>query len=109
MYEYKAKVLRVIDGDSLEVLMDLGFSVHVKASLRLDGIDAPEINTPEGRASRAYLVETLPEGAWVVVTTRKDKTEKFGRMLAVVKKDGEDLNRTMLEKGLARPYDGGKR
>jgi endonuclease YncB( thermonuclease family) len=55
MYEYMAKVTRVIDGDTIEVEIDLGFKIKHTTILRLSGINAPELRTPEGVAAKRYL------------------------------------------------------
>lgn len=108
VYCYSAKLLRVVDADTLCLMVDLGFSTHVETTVRLDGIDAPEIGTPEGKAARDYLVVLLP--AQFVIRTRKDRREKFGRMLAVIElPDGTTANQQMLAAGHAKEYAGGTR
>lgn len=117
MYEYRAKIIRVIDGDTVEADLDLGCDVHVNLGLRLVGINAPEHGSAQGDAATeamrriiaAYAVDGL-----LVVRTVKDQTEKYGRYLATLvgwHENGEeaDLNQRMIELGHAVPYFGGPR
>lgn len=111
MYEYAGKVERVIDGDTVEVILDLGFKVWLRQTVRLDGIDAPEMKTPEGKAAREFLAELVARNPVGFVTTRKDRQEKYGRYLADVRLQGQaaGLSRLMVEAGHAKPYSGGAR
>ena len=106
MYTYRCMVLRVIDGDTVDVGVDLGFNIHFKNRFRLFGIDAPEKNTPEGKAARDYLVTMMPPGSDLLVTTEKDKTEKYGRYLGTFSSletafDSKSINQLMVEAGHA--------
>ena len=91
MYTYQAKLFQVIDGDTVDLLIDLGFGVHVRERCRLYGIDAPEMPSEAGKAAKAYL-ELLIRAATgeLFVATRKmarrpkEKTDKYGRYLAVL-------------------------
>lgn len=106
MYEYNAVILRVVDGDTVDVNADLGFDVHFNIRLRLSGINAPEISTQEGKDTTAYVRSVLPLGAKVVIKTTKDRKDKYGRYLAeiVFPETGEVLNQILLQKGLAVTY-----
>lgn len=117
LYHYRATVLHVVDGDTLDLSVSLGFDMAFKARFRLTGINTPESYGPdacdEGRAAKQFLISTLPVGAAVVVKTTKDKKEKYGRFLAEVyplDAKGEVLsqsvNALMVEKGHAKFYDG---
>jgi len=81
MYEYKAKLVSVVDGDTVRVDVDLGLNIHTYLTLRLAGINAPELGTPEGVAAKAYLVAATGDGS-LVIRTVKDRREKYGRYLA---------------------------
>jgi len=123
MYEYRARVLSVHDGDTCTVDIDLGFSVWVrKCVIRLDGLDAPELPTLEGQSAKAALIGLALNtgvGQDVILRTRKDATEKYGRMLGtiilpVLTVDGVttvnvNANEWLIAHGFARPYFGGKR
>ncbi|MBR19853.1 MAG: nuclease [Euryarchaeota archaeon] len=93
MYEYKSKILRVVDGDTVDVDIDLGFGVWMhKERVRMMGIDTPESRTRDkvekkfGLASKARLKELLPTGSIQILKTEidksgEDKKGKFGRIL----------------------------
>lgn len=110
-YEYDGVVLRVVDGDTVDVelrrTVDFGFNIiqtttH-KLKVRLYGVNAPEMSTPEGKQVRLWLIEQVM-GKAVRVKTVKDRTEKYGRYLATLVIDGEDINRLMVETGRAVEY-----
>ena len=94
MYTYKAKLIDVIDGDTVDLMIDLGFGVHVKERCRLYGIDAPEMPSDAGKIAKAYLESLLnaATGELFVATRKmtrkpKEKTDKYGRYLAVLYDD----------------------
>lgn len=111
LYEYRATVIKVVDGDTIDVRADLGFDVHVSMRLRLAGIDAPERNTEAGKMAALWLSDRLPAGMEIIIRTQKDRREKFGRYLAEVMTGAGEvtLNEMMVANGLAKPYGGGKR
>ncbi len=90
MFSYQAKLIEVIDGHTVDLLVDLGFGVHVKERFRLYGIDAPEMPTEAGKIAKAYLESILGTAIDIYVSTRKmtrkpqEKTDKYGRYLAVL-------------------------
>ena len=87
MYQYKAQVRQVIDADTIDVLIDLGFGVHTMQRLRLYGIDAPEMKTEAGKIAKEYVKSVLlgaDASMFVYVRTIKDKKDKYGRKLAVL-------------------------
>ena len=101
-YTYKANVNRVVDGDTFDVTIDLGFRITTHQRLRLVGVDTPEIRgpeRPEGLKVKAY-VKGLIEGKEVTIETFK--IGKFGRYVAEVYLDGgEKLSEHLLAKGMA--------
>lgn len=112
MYEYRAQITKVVDGDTVDAEVDLGFHVQFTMRLRLFGINAPEMNTSAGPLSKAHLIELLsppteppiPAGIYLPVTirTQKDRTEKYGRYLAtIIRTDGVDVNALMVADGFA--------
>lgn len=107
MYNYTAKVIRVVDGDTIDVEIDLGFDIWHKVRLRLAHIDAYEQNTVKGRQATAYLKACLEQDPLVEITTLK--TDKYGRYLAEVFVKGNSINQNLLKIGYAIPYEGGKR
>ena len=105
------EVLRVVDGDTVDVLVDLGFSTHRKIRVRLDGIDAPETRTRDaaeklrGYAAKSWLEEKLVQAKFVSIKTIKSgSTGKYGRYLCVLYADGVNLNQRMVKEGLAKVY-----
>lgn len=95
-----------MDGDTVDANVDLGFSVYKKERLRLNGLNAPEKGTIEGVNSKEWLKTQLPVGTVVTVRTQKDKTEKYGRMLATILLNDVDLNAELIALGLAKSWDG---
>jgi len=116
-YYYGCELLRVVDGDTIDVRADLGFDVSLKLRLRFKGINTPESRTRNkaekvlGLAAKEFLKTTL-EGAGLIEFESFGKG-KFGRVLAVpyVTVYGEriDVCQLLVTKGHARIYDGGKR
>lgn len=107
LYHYRFTVERVLDGDTVEGLIDLGFSIFQRIRLRLYGINAPENTGPTreaGKESAAYLA-TLVQNLGVpvkngigrlVVETIKDKDDKYGRTLAILFAGDAEINRMMV-------------
>lgn len=108
MYEYAATVVRVIDGDTVDLVIDLGLHVQTATRVRLLGLNAAEHGTPEGDAATAWLRDKLPVGYLLMVRTKKDKTEKYGRWLGTLIRSGEttSLNTQLIEAGHAKTWDG---
>lgn len=105
-FEYDAGVLRVVDGDTVDLCIDLGFDVQISMRVRLYGINAPEMSTPEGKLARLWMVGQLQAmGMRCTVETVKDRQEKYGRYLAILKdRAGNSLNQEMIDAGHAVPY-----
>ena len=113
MYEYKCTVDRVVDGDTIDVTLDLGFSVLYKTRVRLFGIDTPESRTRDkdekarGKMSAAFLKMAVEGADTVVIRTKlRDSKGKFGRVLGNVVVDGENINQSMIDANLAVAYYG---
>lgn len=105
MYEYAATIARVVDGDTVHAEVDFGCDTYRRMTLRLYGINAPELNTAAGKEARAFLAEMV-EGRAVTLHTVKDRTEKYGRYLATLFIAGkqQSVNETMVATGHAVPY-----
>ncbi len=91
MYQYKAKLIKVVDGDTVDALIDCGFSTFKKERVRLLGIDAPESRTRDkaekkkGLAAKARLKELIKEGKnEFIIETSIDKKGKYGRLLGKI-------------------------
>jgi micrococcal nuclease len=116
MYEYYVrKVENVVDGDTIDVLIDLGFDILFQSRVRLAGIDTPESRTKDlkektlGLESKEYLKKALKDAKSVVIKTEKmDSSEKYGRILGWVYINGEtvSLNDMMINDGYAWGYLG---
>lgn len=106
MHEYEAQVVNVVDGDTIDVVVDLGFKILTAQRLRLSRVDTPE----RGQAAfddAKQFVKTLIENKRVVVKTHK--VSKWGYYLADVTIDGKDVSDSLIAAGLGKPYDGGKK
>ena len=116
MYEYYVrKVENVVDGDTIDVLIDLGFDILFQSRVRLAGIDTPESRTKDlaekalGLESKEYLKKHLKDAKSVVIKTEKmNSSEKFGRILGwlYVNGDTESVNDKMINDGYAWGYMG---
>ena len=114
MYEYKVKeVVKVVDGDTVDLVLDLGFGLYKKERVRVAGIDAPESRTRDkqekqyGLAAKAWMKGMLSDCEGLTVRTEKDG--KYGRMLGWLYKEDLCINTRMIEAGFAWAYDGGKK
>lgn len=99
---------RIIDGDSQELSIDLGYSLRIEIRTRLAGVDAPEKSTAAGQLVRQMCEQ------WVAARTanlvwHSISLDKFGRSLGDLVGDGQALAEYLLRHGLARSYDGGRR
>ena len=109
MFEYRAKILSVYDGDTCRADIDLGFGVVLKnQQLRIHGIDTPEIGDDAGYAARDFARALMPACLIVTIQTFKDSKEKYGRYLAkITLPDGSDFASAMVAAGHAVTYFGG--
>lgn len=112
MYEYKAKVIDVYDGDTCTIVLDLGLNISKKEKVRLYGIDTPELRSKSivekdyAKMARDYLRELI---LGKEVTVRTHKTGKYGRYLVDIYLDSTHINNLLIQKRLAREYFGGKK
>ena len=116
MYEYKVnEVTKVVDGDTVDLQIDLGFDITKKERVRIGGIDAPESRTRNleekklGLEAKAFVQEQLETAESIIIRTQK--TDKYGRILGWLYLNGEtvSLNDQMVEAGYAWIYDGGRK
>lgn len=116
MFEYYVKkVSKVVDGDTIDVDIDLGFDISFTSRVRLAGIDTPESRTTDkiekalGLESKAFLKNAIDSAKTVVIKTEKmDSSEKYGRILGWVYLDGSEvsINEQMISEGYAWGYLG---
>ena len=111
MYEYNCNVKRVVDGDTVDVIIDLGFDISYSSRVRLFGIDTPESRTRDkdekarGLISKDFLKSYLNKGG-VDIRTRKDKKGKFGRILGEMIVEDTNINKLMIQEHHAVKYHG---
>ena len=117
MYEYRCKVVKIIDGDTVDVDIDLGFGVWLKKErIRMFGIDTPESRTRDleekkyGNAAKELITGMLNDEGGIVLKTRKDKEGKYGRILGELWRTTDfadkSINDYMIEKHHAVAYHG---
>ena len=116
LFTYKAEVERVVDADTLWVVIDCGFDTEARKKVRLRGINAPELDTRLGRRAKRFVEKLLKPCSFIVVKTYKDQSDKYERYLvdiyfkqgepdpAAVAAAGEYLNQRLLDEGLAQAY-----
>jgi len=116
---YGATVLKVIDGDTMDLMIDLGFNIHHKIRVRLYGVNTPESRTKDlaekemGLKAKQFTEDWITRHKWVYVNTIPDKNDKYGRVLARIfsSEDVKDvktacLNQDIIQSGYAREYFG---
>jgi micrococcal nuclease len=113
MYKYNAKLDRVVDGDTIDALVDLGFDTWKKVRIRMMGMNAPESRTRDleekklGLAAKDRLIEMLGDGEF---TLQSHGVGKYGRCLGEIFRESDvSLNKQLINEGHATEYFGGKR
>lgn len=110
MYEYKAEIVRVVDGDTVDLIVDLGFGMRMQERFRLYGINAPESRTRDlaekrlGKIATSYLISRIGSTTDLRIRTFKDSKGKFGRYLCVLMDDDININEEMVSRGFAEEY-----
>tara|TARA_A100001035_G_scaffold273344_1_gene263739 strand:+ start:1168 stop:1596 length:429 start_codon:yes stop_codon:yes gene_type:complete len=112
-YSYRVKsIKKIIDGDTFDCIMDLGFDVLLEARVRMMGIDTPESRTRDleekkfGLLAKEYLTEKLATEDIIVTTEVDNEKGKFGRILGWVWADGVNVNQNMIDENMAVAYHG---
>ena len=118
-YIYRIKsITKVVDGDTIDANIDLGFDISLTKRIRLAGIDTPESRTTNlkekalGLESKEWLKKTLEGAKDILIKTEKpDSTEKYGRIIGHLFINGQEtsLNNQMIDEGYALAYEGGKK
>lgn len=102
MYQYNAVVNKIIDGDTVNLTIDLGFRLSYTANCRLSGINAPEMETEAGKNSKIALTLLLGLGnKYLIESTGLDK---YGRPIVTIIKGDTSMNQVMIEQGHAVKY-----
>lgn len=111
MYTYKIKgVLKVVDGDTVDVLVDLGFDIYVEKRIRLSGINTPEIRTrnkiekKKGLAAKKRVEEWCELDKECSLILKSKGVGKYGRVIGEIYKNGASINNILLGEGHAKPY-----
>lgn len=107
-YDYACQLIRVIDGDTIVVDIDLGFRMRAMMPIRLLGINTPEMNTTAGKAARQWVLDWFNAHTAIRITTLKDP-EKYGRWLGTIRPEvagAVSLNDALVAAGVAVAYDG---
>lgn len=116
MYDYVAKLdaskrdpTGVVDGDTMNVVVDLGMDIYIKTTLRVLGINAPEMSTAAGKTAKQWAINwfstNCAAGTFHIATT-KDRTEKYGRYLAIITAPGGEIfNNDIVNAGMAVVYN----
>lgn len=113
MYEYTARVKRIVDGDTVDVDIDLGFDMVLSNQrIRLYGIDSPESRTRDkeekfyGKLATQFLKDQCKKSSSITLKTHLDKKGKYGRILGEIIIDGVNINQLMVEEHMAVEYFG---
>lgn len=107
MYEYKCTLVRAVDGDTVDVTVDMGFRVYQTMRMRLYGIDTPERGEPGYTEATQFVSHWFADTPMQVVMTQKDKSDSFGRYLGTFyNSDNYDdcLNDQLIAAGYAKVY-----
>ena len=118
MFTYKCTIERIVDGDTYDIVLDLGFAIYVKERVRLEGVDTPEIfgrnATPEGQVAKQFVEDWVAEkvdlpGYFVYRSIKYNAKDKYGRALGSMEWIGDDgttsvLSEELLNAGLAELY-----
>jgi len=114
MYEYAIKeIVKVVDGDTIDIVIDLGFNLSKKERVRLAGIDSPESRTKDleekkmGLESKEFLKRRLEDGRVSGLRVKTEKDGKYGRMLGWIYCGDTNINTEMVDRGYAWFYSGG--
>ena len=108
LHHYKAELIRIIDGDTIDVMLDLGFFVWVKKRIRLYGIDTPETRTRDleekqrGKESTARLTELISQPAEFTISSHG--IDKYGRCLGTIFVGEKNVNELLVSEGFAKVY-----
>lgn len=106
--DYVATIIEIVDGDTVNCIIELGLDVQKKEKVRMIGLDAPEKKTDEGKKVALEVKKQLL-GKEVLIRTIADKREKYGRLLAEIIVGEVNYNQFMIKSGMAKPYNGGPR
>jgi micrococcal nuclease len=114
MYEYKiSNILKIVDGDTVDLSLDLGFYVTVVQRIRLDGLDTPEVHSKDmqektlAQEAKEFVTKWFEENKELTIRTKKE--DKYGRILGEIYCQDRCLNKDLVDMGYAWEYDGTKK
>ena len=111
-YRYKAKITKVVDGDTVDAIVNLGFTVSVNVRFRLYGIDTPELRSKDlelkekANEAKQFVIDRILDKDVVLIS---HKADKYGRWLAEIVYEESTINQMLIDEGLAVDYFGGKK
>lgn len=108
MFKYEAIVEKVVDGDTLDISIDLGFNIWHRLRVRMIGVDTPEKWFPYGKVVKQYVAQSLERKKITIETTKADK---YGRYLVTVFMSGfrDSFNQHLIDQNMAKAYGGSSR
>jgi endonuclease YncB( thermonuclease family) len=110
LYQYALRNISVVDGDTIKADLDLGFGVILAArKIRLEHINCPEKDTPEGVAAKEFTINWTSAKDQFVVVVKNHREDKYGRILGTVVMNGQSLADALKIAGFGVDYEGGKR
>lgn len=106
VYKYKCELIRVVDGDTVWVRVDLGFRLYHDIDVRLGGINAPERDTEEGKAAKAALIKYFEDnaGKTLIIETEKADPGSYNRYTGILTLGIDNVNDWLVKSGHAVPY-----
>lgn len=111
MYEYRARLIKVVDGDTFDVLIDVGFRISINERVRVYGVDTPERGEAKAAAATKFThnfcTADATEDEWPLIIRTAKPHDKYGRWLANVERNGESLADALVKAKLAKQYFGG--
>lgn len=106
MYEYAARIVNVVDGDTVDAVVDVGFKIKVSQRLRLSRVDTPERDHPDYAKAKQFMQDLVLNKD---VFIRTHKVSKWGYYLVDIIRGGRDVAEMLIAANLGKPYDGGKK
>lgn len=103
-YEYRATIINVVDGDTIDAVVELGFKITTTQRIRLARVDTPEKNQPRFEEAKKHTAALI---GGKQVKLRTVKMSKWGYYLGEITIDGKNISDSLIAAGLAKPYDGG--
>ena len=102
LYTYAVEIVKIVDGDTVYAVIDLGLHTRVKRKIRLSRINAPELRDNDGKDSKTFLTELVAKYPNLIIKTTLDRNDKYGRLLGeFFTEDGNSINQMLVDGGYA--------